>query len=96
MSKIRVPLVVGIGGIQAAVPTGRMSESSFTPLIPGKVTKDGILAGVSIGDPQLANVTVEVDVPDDDLTDDKTALDPVKLRKRYPGHFLEGKVWQKA
>jgi hypothetical protein len=47
---------------------------------------DGIKSGILLGNPLLAQVTTLVDVPDEDCT--AGALDPAKVKARYPTHPL--------
>ena len=86
MARIRVPVVLGPTGLQHAAPTGSMVSGSWQPVVSGKSTADGVLVGVVLGDPALQGMTVQVDVPDEDVTNG--ALDPVKVKARYPGHWL--------
>lgn len=87
MAQVRVPLVVGIGGIQAAVPSFSEVKGSYQPIVAGKVNSNGVLAGVSLGDPALQGVTVLVDVPDDEVNPDGS-LNAARIRAKYPDHFL--------
>lgn len=86
MKRIRVPLVTGSGGIQAAMP-------SFVE-IPGSyqgdalvVTASGVKVGIPLGDARLATATVQVEVPDEDV-DAQGNIDKAAIKRRYPDHFL--------
>lgn len=86
MVRIRIPLTLLAAGIGAALPTYSEVRGSYQPVTPGKVTADGIAPGVALSDPILGQVTVLVDVPDEDCTNGQP--DPVKIKARYPTHPL--------
>lgn len=86
MVRIRLPLVTGVGGFQAAAPSFQEVPGSYQGIAAGKVDAHGVLAGVPIGDPALANATVLVDVPDEDVTNGQ--LDNAKIKARYPDHWM--------
>lgn len=85
MQRIRLPIAI-VGSLQAAAPTFTEVPGSYLPITAGKVDANGILSGVLLSDPILAQVTVLVDVPDDDCTNGK--LDPAKVATNYPKHPL--------
>lgn len=86
MAQIRLPLVLGVGAVQAAAPSFQEVPGTYLPLVGGKVSANGVLPGVSLGDPALQGVTVLVNVPDEDVTNG--ALDVNKIKARYPNHWL--------
>lgn len=85
MARLRLPIAI-INGYQAATPAFTEVPNSWQPVTAGKVSAGGILAGLLVSDPVLAQVTVLVDVPDADVTNGQ--LDPVKIKDRYPNHPL--------
>lgn len=86
MARIRVPVILGAGGLTVAAPTYNMVQDSWLPVVPGKSHANGVVNGVTLGDPALNGITVMVDVPDEDVTNG--ALDTVKVKARYPAHWL--------
>lgn len=86
MARLRLPLVFGPNALQAAAPTHQLVPGSLQPVTPAKTNADGVLLGVSPGDPALQGISVLADVPDEDVTNG--ALDPQKIKQRYPDHFL--------
>lgn len=86
MARIRLPLATAAVGVGAAAPTYSEVSGTYQPTVPGKVDAHGVLPGVLLSDPSLANVTVLVDVPDEDVTNGQ--LDSAKIKARYPTHPL--------
>lgn len=86
MARITVPLVIGTAGVQAKAVSFQEVPGSYQPITLGKVDKNGVLLGVALGDPSLANVTVDVIVPDDEVTNGK--YDAQKVSAKYPNHWL--------
>jgi len=92
-AKLRVR-VIGSGTpedpYRVNLPTFTMVPSSWQPLIPGKVDKDGVLSTQPDGKPvvltpaEKAQLTCEVIVPGDEV-DDKGQLDKAKIRAKYKG-----------
>jgi len=72
------------------LPTYAMVPGSWLPLIPGKIDKDGVLSTQPDGKPvvlspaELAQLTCEVLVPDDECND-QGQPDKAKIRQKYKG-----------
>lgn len=88
MVQIRLKYVLGDRGLQLAAPSYQMIEGSHQPITAGVNNANGLLPGISIGDPRLANITVLAEVPPSDVNAAGDALDPSKVTARYPNHFL--------
>lgn len=88
MARIRLAIVTGLRGPQAAAPTYAEVPGSYQAADPTVLTSGGIKAGIPLGDPRLAGVTVLADVPDEDVNAAKDGLDPAAIKRRYPEHFL--------
>ena len=66
------------------LPSYVMVPGSWRPLVPGKVSPDGVAPGVNFDDPELEGLTCEVIVDDIYMTDG--AVDVDKLRDIHRGH----------
>jgi len=93
MARIRVKVQPPDGdslGYHVHLPTYTMVPGSWQPLIPDKVDKDGVLAkmpdgkDVELSAAEKAQLTVDVDVPDDEV-DDQGRLSLEKIRVKYRG-----------
>lgn len=86
MVRVRLPVAAWPNAFGAAAPTFTMVPGSFLPVTPGVLGADGPPPGVLIAALAGVNPTVLVDVPDEDCTNG--ALDPAKVKARYPNHPL--------
>lgn len=85
MARVRLPIALLGNSIGAAAPSFIEVNGSYLG-DPSVCYAGGIKAGVLLGNPLLAAVTVLADVPDEDVTNG--ALDPAKVKARYPNHPL--------
>lgn len=72
-------------GLQALAPSYVEVPNSYQG-DPAVCTPSGVKFGVSLGDARLQGVTVLVDVPDEDVTNN--VIDIAKVKQRYPNHPL--------
>lgn len=86
MVRVRVPVGVVGNGYGALFPSYSMVPGSWQPVVAGKVGPDGVPVGVLLNDPVIAQLTVLVDLPDEDCTNGQP--DKAKIKARYPTHPL--------
>jgi hypothetical protein len=68
------------------LPTYAMIADTLEPVIPGLTDKNGVLIAADPKDPQLAQITVLVEHPDEYADENTGLLSPFQIRRHHREH----------
>ena len=81
--RLKVKKIDGVWAVD--LPTYSMVPGTFLPVVPGKVTQNGVLPSVSGNDPSVRMLSSEVEVPDEIVDMDTGEIDIGAIQRKYAG-----------